>query len=63
MLVITHDPEVAAAARRVIRIEDGQLHEQSRADSATVPVAEVPVAEAVPVANRHPCKSHGRCPW
>lgn len=40
VLVITHDPEVAAAARRVIRIEDGQLHEQSRADSATVPVAE-----------------------
>ena len=41
VLVITHDPEVAAAARRVIRIEDGQLHEQSRADLATVPVAEV----------------------
>ncbi|WP_455115223.1 ABC transporter ATP-binding protein/permease [Rothia mucilaginosa] len=39
VLVITHDPEVAAAARRVIRIEDGRLHEQSRADSATVPVA------------------------
>lgn len=45
VLVITHDPEVAAAARRVIRIEDGRLHEQSRADSATVPVA-----EAVPAA-------------
>lgn len=44
VLVITHDPEVAAAARRVIRIEDGQLHEQSRADLATVPVAEVPIA-------------------
>lgn len=41
VLVITHDPEVAAAARRVIRIEDGRLHEQSRADSATVLVAEV----------------------
>jgi len=41
VLVITHDPEVAAAARRVIRIEDGQLHEQSCADLATVPVAEV----------------------
>lgn len=40
VLVITHDPEVAAAARRVIRIEDGQLHEQSRTDLATVPVAE-----------------------
>ena len=40
VLVITHDPEVAAAARRVIRIEDGQLHEQSRADLVTVPVAE-----------------------
>lgn len=39
VLVITHDPEVAAAARRVIRIEDGRLHEQSRADSATVPAA------------------------
>lgn len=50
VLVITHDPEVAAAARRVIRIEDGRLHEQSRADLATVPVAEVPVAEAVPAA-------------
>ncbi len=37
VLVITHDPEVAAAARRVIRIEDGRLHEQSRADSAAVP--------------------------
>lgn len=48
VLVITHDPEVAAAARRVIRIEDGQLHEQSRADSATVPVAEVPVATDTP---------------
>ena len=54
VLVITHDPEVAAAARRVIRIEDGQLHEQSRADLATVPVAEVPVAEAVPVATDTP---------
>lgn len=40
VLVITHDPEVAAAARRVIRIEDGRLHEQSRADLATVPVAQ-----------------------
>lgn len=49
VLVITHDPEVAAAARRVIRIEDGQLHEQSRADLATVPVAEV-----VPVAQDNP---------
>ncbi|WP_304008858.1 ATP-binding cassette domain-containing protein [Rothia mucilaginosa] len=38
VLVITHDPEVAAAARRVIRIEDGRLHEQSHAGSATVPV-------------------------
>ena len=46
VLVITHDPEVAAAARRVIRIEDGRLHEQSRADSATVPVAEVVPAVA-----------------
>ncbi|WP_314704532.1 ATP-binding cassette domain-containing protein [Rothia mucilaginosa] len=45
VLVITHDPEVAAAARRVIRIEDGRLHEQSRADSATVPAAEVVSAE------------------
>lgn len=49
VLVITHDPEVAAAARRVIRIEDGRLHEQSRADLATVPVAEV-----VPVAQDNP---------
>lgn len=57
VLVITHDPEVAAAARRVIRIEDGQLHEQSRADLATVPVAEVPVAEAVPVATATPAKA------
>lgn len=51
-LVITHDPEVAAAARRVIRIEDGQLHEQSRADLATVPVA-----EAVPVATDTPAEA------
>ena len=50
VLVITHDPEVAAAARRVIRIEDGRLHEQSRADLATVPVAEaVPAATDTPV--------------
>ena len=50
VLVITHDPEVAAAARRVIRIEDGRLHEQSRTDLATVPVAEVvPVAQDSPV--------------
>lgn len=48
VLVITHDPEVAAAARRVIRIEDGRLHAQSRADSATVPVAEAPVAQDSP---------------
>lgn len=49
VLVITHDPEVAAAARRVIRIEDGRLHEQSRADLATVPVAEaVPAATDTP---------------
>lgn len=52
VLVITHDPEVAAAARRVIRIEDGRLHEQSRADSATVPVA-----EAVPVATDTPAET------
>ena len=50
VLVITHDPEVAAAARRVIRIEDGRLHEQSRADSATVPLTEVvSVATDTPV--------------
>ena len=48
VLVITHDPEVAAAARRVIRIEDGRLHEQDRADLATVPVAEAPVAQDSP---------------
>ncbi|WP_455114504.1 ABC transporter ATP-binding protein/permease [Rothia mucilaginosa] len=48
VLVITHDPEVAAAARRVIRIEDGRLHEQSRADLATVPVAEVPIVTDTP---------------
>lgn len=52
VLVITHDPEVAAAARRVIRIEDGRLHEQSRADLATVPVA-----EAVPVATDTPAEA------
>lgn len=52
VLVITHDPEVAAAARRVIRIEDGQLHEQSRADLATVPVA-----EAVPAATDTPAEA------
>lgn len=52
VLVITHDPEVAAAARRVIRIEDGRLHEQSRADSATVPVA-----EAVPAATDTPAET------
>ena len=46
VLVITHDPEVAAAARRVIRIEDGRLHEQSRAELATAPVAEVVPAVA-----------------
>ena len=57
VLVITHDPEVAAAARRVIRLEDGRLHEQSRADLATVPVAEVPVAEAVPVATDTPAEA------
>lgn len=52
VLVITHDPEVAAAARRVIRIEDGRLHEQSRADSATVPVA-----EAVPATTDTPAEA------
>ena len=52
VLVITHDPEVAAAARRVIRIEDGRLHEQSRADLATVPVA-----EAVPAATDTPAEA------
>lgn len=57
VLVITHDPEVAAAARRVIRIEDGQLHEQSRADLATVPVAEVPSTEVAPVATDTPAEA------
>lgn len=57
VLVITHDPEVAAAARRVIRIEDGQLHEQSRADLATVPVAEVPSTEVAPVATDTPVEA------
>lgn len=52
VLVITHDPEVAAAARRVIRIEDGRLHEQSRADLATVPVA-----EAVPATTDTPAEA------
>ena len=57
VLVITHDPEVAAAARRVIRIEDGRLHEQSRAELATVPVAEVPSTEVAPVATDTPAKA------
>lgn len=57
VLVITHDPEVAAAARRVIRIEDGRLHEQSRADLATVPVAEVPSTEVAPVATDTPAEA------
>lgn len=57
VLVITHDPEVAAAARRVIRIEDGQLHEQSRAELATVPVA-----EAVPVAGDTPTEVPASAP-
>ena len=57
VLVITHDPEVAAAARRVIRIEDGRLHEQSRADSATAPVA-----EAVPVAGDTPTEVPANAP-
>ena len=57
VLVITHDPEVAAAARRVIRIEDGRLHEQSRADLATVPVTEVPVAEAVSSVTNTPAEA------
>lgn len=52
VLVITHDPEVAAAARRVIRIEDGRLHEQSCADLATVPVA-----EAVPATTDTPAEA------
>lgn len=46
VLVITHDPEVAAAARRVIRIEDGRLHEQSRTDSVAVSVVTDTPAEA-----------------
>lgn len=46
VLVITHDPEVAAAARRVIRIEDGRLHEQSRTDSVAVSVVTDAPAEA-----------------
>ena len=57
VLVITHDPEVAAAARRVIRIEDGRLHEQSRADLVTVPVAEAPVAEVVSSVADTPAKA------
>lgn len=57
VLVITHDPEVAASARRVIRIEDGRLHEQSRADSATAPVA-----EAVPVAGDTPTEVPASAP-
>ena len=57
VLVITHDPEVAAAARRVIRIEDGRLHEQSRAELATVPVAEVPSTEVAPVATDTPAEA------
>ena len=62
VLVITHDPEVAAAARRVIRIEDGRLHEQSRTDLATVPVAEVPSTEVpstevAPVATDTPAEA------
>ncbi len=51
VLVITHDPEVAAAACRVIRIEDGRLHEQGRTDSATVPVAEAVSSAADTPAN------------
>lgn len=57
VLVITHDPEVAAAARRVIRIEDGRLHEQSRTDSVAAPVTEVPVAEAVSSVTNTPAEA------
>lgn len=61
VLVITHDPEVAAAARRVIRIEDGRLHEQSRTDSAAVPATkDTPVGAPASLAPGEKPAAHRR---
>jgi predicted ABC-type transport system involved in lysophospholipase L1 biosynthesis ATPase subunit len=36
VVLITHDPEVAARADRIFVIRDGELHEQARAVSEPV---------------------------
>jgi putative ABC transport system ATP-binding protein len=34
MLLATHAPEIAAAARRVVRMRDGQIESESRSGAA-----------------------------
>ncbi len=49
IVVITHDPSVAAAAKRVITISDGTLQETGT--SAAVPTVQPPIRTAAPQSN------------
>lgn len=52
IILITHDPEVAAHARRVVRLQDGRILSDERAGAAASPVAAASAAASLKVRNR-----------
>lgn len=52
IVLITHDPEVAAHARRVVRLQDGRIVSDERTDTTTAPPAAAVSGAALKVRNR-----------
>jgi len=50
VLVVTHDPKIAAATRRTIRVQDGRVLEGSGVDAPPAPAEDVTGPDAPPVA-------------
>jgi putative ABC transport system ATP-binding protein len=48
-ILVTHDPDVAAACDRVVRMRDGKIREDTRTPVADVPAAAMPEARREPV--------------
>jgi putative ABC transport system ATP-binding protein len=48
-VLVTHDPDVAAACHRIIRMRDGVIHAETNGERSPAAVAQPPVAEGIPV--------------